>query len=119
MAMRSSSWSACGQIRMAANTSGGIGLHATRIAPGDGTVSLTCLGCSQAGPSDPPDYRGPVVLVIAGAVWVAGADGIRNPIHVGQGPTGPRAWVRTSGTDTSLTALAVEGFSCGFELERS
>jgi hypothetical protein len=50
-------------------------------------------------------------LVIAGSSWVAGADGIRRPIQSGQGARWAAGEVHTSGTDTSLTVLAVEGSS--------
>jgi len=50
-------------------------------------------------------------LVIKGSGWVAGADGIRHPIQAGQGALWAASEVHTSGPDTSLTALAVEGSS--------
>jgi hypothetical protein len=50
-------------------------------------------------------------LVIAGSGWVAGADGIRHPVQAGHGAHWASGEVHTSGTDTSLTALAVEGSS--------
>jgi hypothetical protein len=64
---------------------GSIGLHATRIASGDSGVAVTCLALGAGGTIDPPGLRGPVVLVITGSGWVAGADGIRHPVQAGQG----------------------------------
>jgi hypothetical protein len=59
-------------------------------------------------------------LVIAGSGWIAGADGMRHPVEAGQGASWAAGEVHTSGTDTSLTALAVEGSSLRlFEPERS
>jgi hypothetical protein len=59
-------------------------------------------------------------LVIAGSGWVAGADGIRHPVQAGQGAHWAAGEVHTSGTHTSLTALAVEGSSLRlFEPEHS
>jgi hypothetical protein len=99
---------------MAANTSGSIGLHATRIAPGDGAVSLTCLAVQPRGtvgthPTTGDQFR-----------LVAGADGVGRPIQAGQGARWAAGEVHTSGTDTSLTALAFEGSSLRlFEPEHS
>jgi hypothetical protein len=75
----------CGQIRMAANMSGSIGLHATRIAPGDGAVSLTCLAVQPRGtigthPTTGDQFR-----------LVAGADGYAARSRWARAPTGPRA----------------------------
>jgi hypothetical protein len=51
---------------------------------------------------------------------VAGAGGIRHPVQAGQGARWASGEVHTSGTDTSLTALAVEGSSLRlFEPEHS
>ena len=59
-------------------------------------------------------------LIIAGSGWVAGADGMHHPVQAGQGVRWAAGEVHTSGTDTSLTALAVEGSSLRlFEPEHS
>lgn len=59
-------------------------------------------------------------MVIAGSGWVAGADGTRHPVQTGQGARWAAGEVHSSGTDTSLTALAVEGSSLQlFEPEHS
>jgi quercetin dioxygenase-like cupin family protein len=100
---------------------GSIGLHATRIASGDGAVALTCLALQPGGTiGTHPTTGDQLFLVIAGSGWVAGDDGIRHPIHAGQGAHWAAGEVHTSGTDTSLTALALEGSSLRlFEPEHS
>jgi hypothetical protein len=100
---------------------GSIGLHATRIASGDGDMSLTFLAVRPGGIIGAhPTTADQLFLVIGGSGWVAGADGIRHAIQAGQGVHWGAGEVHTSGTDTSLTALAVEGSSLGlFEPERS
>jgi hypothetical protein len=91
---------------------GSIGLHATRIASGDGAVAVTCLALQPGGTIGiHPATGDQLFLVITGSGWVAGADGIRHPIRAGQGARWAAGEVHTSGTDTSLTALAVEGSS--------
>jgi hypothetical protein len=100
---------------------GSIGLHATRIASGDGAVALTCLALQPGGTIGAhPTTGDQLFLVIAGFGWVAGDDGIRHPIQAGQGAHWAAGEVHTSGTDTSLTALALEGSSLRlFEPEHS
>lgn len=91
---------------------GSIGLHATRIASGDGDMGLTCLAVRPGGIIGAhPATADQLFLVIGGSGWVAGADGIRHPIQAGQGAHWGAGEVHASGTDTSLTALAVEGSS--------
>jgi hypothetical protein len=100
---------------------GSIGLRATRIASGDGAVAVTCLALRTGGIiGTHPTTGDQLFLVIAGSGWVAGTDGIRHPIQAGQCAHWTAGEVHTSGTDTSLTALAVEGSSLRlFEPEHS
>ena len=88
---------------------GSIGVHATRIASGDGDVTLACLAVLPGGTiGTHPTTGDQLFLVIAGSGWVAGDDGIRHPVQAGQGARWAAGEVHTSGTATSLTALAVE-----------
>jgi quercetin dioxygenase-like cupin family protein len=100
---------------------GSIGLHATRIASGDGGVTVTCLAVQPGGTiGSHPAPGDQLFLVIAGSGWTAGADGIRRPVKAGQGARWAAGEVHTTGTDTGLTALAVEGPSLRlFEPERN
>jgi len=100
---------------------GSVGLHATRIASGDDGVSVTCLAVRPGGVIGAHPATGDqLFLVIAGSGWVAGADGMRHPVQAGQGARWAKGEVHSSGTDTSLTALAVEGSSLRlFEPEHS
>ena len=90
-------------------------------ASGDGGVTVTCLAVRPGGTiGTHPATGDQLFLVIAGSGWAAGADGIRHPIQAGQGVHWTAGEVHTSGTDTSLTALAVEGSSLRlFEPEHS
>jgi hypothetical protein len=99
---------------------GSVGLHATRVACGDGGVSVTCLAVRPGGVvGTHPATAEQLFLVIAGSGWVAGADEIRRPVQAGQGARWAAGEVHTSGTDTGRTALAVEGSSLRlFEPER-
>jgi hypothetical protein len=89
---------------------GSEGLRATRIAAGDGQVRLTCLTVESGGvigthPATDPQ----LFLVVAGEGWIAGPDGERVPITAGWGVRWDAGEGHTSGTETGLTALAVEG----------
>jgi len=88
------------------------GLRATRIAAGDGQVRLTCLTVEAGGViGTHPATAAQLFLVIAGEGWTAGPDGERVPIAVGSGVRWDAGESHTSGTETGLTALAIEGHS--------
>jgi hypothetical protein len=89
---------------------GSTGFHATRIAAGQGPVRLTCLNVEPGGViGTHPAADGQLFLVIAGDGWASGPDGERVPIGSGWGVRWHPGEVHTSGTDTGMTALAVEG----------
>lgn len=50
-----------------------------------------------------------VMLVVGGSGWVAGADGVRVPVTVGQGAYWVPGEMHTTGTDVGLTAIAIDG----------
>jgi hypothetical protein len=89
---------------------GSQGLRATRIAAGDGEVRLTCLALEPGGvigthPATIPQ----LFLVISGEGWTAGPDGERVPVAAGHGVRWDAGEIHTTGTDTGLVAVAVEG----------
>lgn len=88
------------------------GATATRVAKGDGRVQLTCLTIAPGGiiGEHPAPVR-QVYLVIAGEGWVAGPDGERVPVSAGTGVRWEPGEEHTSGSDTGMTALALEGTS--------
>jgi quercetin dioxygenase-like cupin family protein len=89
---------------------GSQGFRATRIAAGEGRVGLTCLSVEPGGViGTHPATGAQLFLVVAGEGWVAGADGERVPIGAGWGVRWAAGEVHTSGSQTGLTALAVEG----------
>ena len=99
---------------------GSKGLLATRIAVGDGRVHLTCLTVEPGGViGTHPATEAQLFLVIAGEGWTAGPDGERVPIRTGWGVKWDAGETHASGTETGLTALAIEGASLDvFEPER-
>ena len=89
---------------------GSQGFRATRIAAGEGRVGLTCLTVEPGGVIGTHPATGTqLFLVIAGEGWAAGPDGERVPIAAGWGVRWGAGEVHTSGSQTGLTALAVEG----------
>jgi hypothetical protein len=89
---------------------GSTGLVATRIAAGHGEVRLTCLTVSPGGTiGTHPATDGQLFLVIAGDGWTAGPGGERVSLTAGWGVRWEPGEVHTSGSETGMTALAVEG----------
>src|SRR5690348_2306393 len=91
---------------------GSEGLRATRIAAGEGQAHLTCLTVEPGGViGTHPATDTQLFLVIAGEGWTAGPDGERVPIATGWGVRWDAGEIHTSGTETGLIALAIEGAS--------
>jgi hypothetical protein len=86
------------------------GATATRVAAGDGAGFVTCLTIAPGGAigTHPAPVR-QLFLVLAGEGWVAGPDGQRVPPAAGWGVCWEAGEEHTSGSETGLTALAVEG----------
>jgi hypothetical protein len=88
------------------------GLRAARIAAGGGQVHVTCLNLEPGGViGTHPATDTQLFLVIAGEGWTAGPDGARVPITTGLGVRWNAGENHTSGTETGLVALAIEGTS--------
>jgi hypothetical protein len=91
---------------------GSRGLLATRIATGGGRVNLTCLAVEPGGViGRHPAREAQLFLVIAGEGWIAGPDGEQVPIATGWGVRWEAGEIHISGTETGLTAIAIEGAS--------
>ena len=89
---------------------GSVGLAATRIASGQGHVSLTCLTVEPGGTIGPhPAPSSQLFMIVAGEGWVAGPDGDQVSISAGSGVRWDAGEVHTSGTAAGFTAIAVEG----------
>ena len=89
---------------------GSRGFLATRIAAGEGKIHLTCLTLERDGLIGPhPATNSQLFLVISGEGWVAGPDGRHIEIRTGWAVRWNAGEEHTTGTQTGLTALAVEG----------
>jgi mannose-6-phosphate isomerase-like protein (cupin superfamily) len=89
---------------------GSEGARATRIADGAGQVHLTCLTVQPGGViGTHPATGAQLFLVMAGEGWAAGPDDERVPITAGWGVRSDAGENHSSGTETGLTALAIEG----------
>ncbi len=85
-------------------------LRATRVAAGEGQVSVTCLDLAAGGlVGTHPASGTQFFLVVSGAGWVAGSDGRRVPVGAGWGVRWEQGEEHTSGTDKGMVALVVEG----------
>ena len=89
---------------------GSAGARATRVAAGNGEMQLTCLALAAGGVlGTHPAAATQLFLVVSGEGWVAGPDGQRVPVSAGWGVRWAAGEEHTSGTETGLVALAVEG----------
>ncbi|WP_034269879.1 hypothetical protein [Actinospica robiniae] len=85
---------------------------ATLIAHGEhsGQTRVTCLSIEPGGViGEHPAVGGQLFLVVAGEGWVSGPDGHRLDIRAGQGVRWDPEELHTSGSETGLSAIAVEG----------
>jgi len=75
-----------------------------------GRVHLTCLSVEPGGViGTHPATEAQLFPMIAGAGWTAGPDGEQVPITTGWGVKWDAGEIHTSGTETGLTAPAIEG----------
>jgi quercetin dioxygenase-like cupin family protein len=89
---------------------GSIGLHATRIAQFTATARATCLALAPGGViGTHPASSHQVLLIVTGSGWVSGNDAARVPVTAGQAAYWAPGEVHTTGSDTGLTAVALEG----------
>ena len=87
-----------------------IGVHATRIAQFAESARATCLTVAPGGViGTHPASSHQVLLIVAGSGWVAGSDGVRIAVTSGQAAHWAPGEVHTTGSDTGLTAIALEG----------
>ena len=87
-----------------------VGLHATGIAQFAERAKATCLTVAPGGViGTHPAVSHQVLLIVAGSGWVAGSDGNRIPVVAGQAAYWAPGEVHTTGSDTGLTAIALEG----------
>ena len=91
---------------------GSAGARATRVAAGAGEVSVVCLAVEPGGLiGTHPAASAQLFLVIAGQGWVAGPGGERVAVSAGTAVRWEAGEAHTCGSDTGLTALAVEAGS--------
>lgn len=100
---------------------GSVGFIATRVASGDGRLTVTYLTVEPGGTiGTHPAASAQVFLVVSGSGWVAGPDGTRVPVSAGDGVRWEAGEVHTSGTGTGFTALDVSALSLSlFEPDQS
>jgi hypothetical protein len=93
---------------------GSQGLRATRVAAGEGRVSVTCLRVQPGGLiGTHPATETQLFLVVDGEGWIAGPDGERMPITAGWGVRWDAGEIHTSGTRTGFVAFDITGGPLG------
>lgn len=86
------------------------GARAARIVEATQHATVTCLSIEPGGViGTHPAVGAQLFLVVTGSGWVSGPDGTREPIAAGQGVLWDSDEIHASGSDTGMTALAIEG----------
>ncbi len=83
--------------------------RAALLADGAGEAHVYAVHLAPGGEIGPhPAGFGQLFVVIAGEGWVAGADGVRRPVHVGQGAVIDRGEMHAKGSATGLVAVMIQ-----------
>jgi quercetin dioxygenase-like cupin family protein len=79
------------------------------LGHGSGTGHVYGIHMEPGGEIAPHEAGfGQLFLVVAGAGWVSGADGVRVPVATGTGAYIPRGEVHAKGTASGMTAIMVQ-----------
>ena len=83
--------------------------RAQPLGEGQGEAHVYAVHVGPGGHIGPhPAGFGQLFCAVAGAGWVAGADGVRHDLRAGQAAVIARGEVHAKGSDTGLTALMVQ-----------
>lgn len=82
---------------------------AVALGHGVGEAHAYCLFLGPGGVIGPHEAGfAQLFVVLKGTAWVAGADGVRRPVHSGQAAYIQRGEVHAKGSDVGLTALMLQ-----------
>ena len=85
------------------------GAYARPLAQGRGEGHVYCIRIEPGGSIGPHEAGfGQLFLVVAGAGWVCGGDGVRQAVGIGRGVFIARGEIHAKGSDTGLTAIMVQ-----------
>ncbi|GAA2008719.1 cupin [Catenulispora subtropica] len=87
-----------------------VGLHATQVARFTERAKARCLTLAPGGIiGTHPAVSHQILLIVTGSGWVAGGDGARVAIVSGQAAYWEPGEVHTTGSESGLTAIVLEG----------
>lgn len=85
------------------------GAWSTRLGDGTGESHVYAIHFDAPGEIGPHEAGfDQLFVVVAGAGWGAGADGVRVPLRVGQAAVFRRGEVHSKGSDTGMTAIMIQ-----------
>src|ERR1700752_4245036 len=85
------------------------GASSVPLGDGSGEAHVYCVHIDAGGRIGPhPAGFGQLFLVVAGSGWVAGADGVRVALRVGQGAFFERGDYHSKGSETGMAAIMVQ-----------
>jgi quercetin dioxygenase-like cupin family protein len=88
---------------------GSHGASAVALGHGIGEAHAYAVHVDPGGAIGPhPAGFGQLFLVVEGSGWVAGADGVRHPVHAGAGAFIARGEVHAKGSESGMTTIMVQ-----------
>ena len=85
------------------------GAFSVRLADGSGQAHVYCVHVEPGGCIGAHNAGfGQLFLVVAGAGWAAGADGVRVALRAGQGAFFERGELHSKGSDEGMTVIMVQ-----------
>jgi hypothetical protein len=85
------------------------GAFSALLSYGSGECHVYCIHIDPGGSiGQHPAGFGQLFLVVEGAGWAAGADGVRAPLQVGEGAYFERGEFHSKGSDQGMTAIMIQ-----------
>jgi quercetin dioxygenase-like cupin family protein len=86
-----------------------VGASSVRLGDGHGEAHVYCVRFEPGGKiGEHPTGFGQLFLVVEGAGWVSGQDGVRVELMVGQGAYFARGELHAKGSDVGMTAIMIQ-----------
>ena len=86
-----------------------VGASSVRLGDGHGEAHVYCIRFEPGGKiGQHPTGFGQLFLVVDGAGWVSGQDGVRVELAAGQGAYFPRGELHAKGSDVGMTAIMIQ-----------
>ncbi|HEX6292238.1 MAG TPA: cupin domain-containing protein [Herpetosiphonaceae bacterium] len=86
-----------------------IGASSVHLGDGEGHAHIYCVRFEAGGAIGPhPTGFGQLFLIVDGAGWVSGPDGVRVAVSAGHAAYFPRGELHAKGSETGMTAIMIQ-----------